>query len=78
MRRFFLKQIWAPVAVLLALSLGLISCEKEPKGEGTEPQDVLQITAREHSIDKVKNASTYLYIISSGPWTLTLEYPEED
>ena len=77
MRRFFLKQIWAPVAVLLALSLGLISCEKEPKGEGTEPQEVLQITAREHSIDKVKNASTFLYIISSGPWTLTLEYPED-
>ena len=67
--------IWASVAALAALSRAFASCEKTPTPV-EEPVPLL-LKARDITLDKAKNASTFLYITSPGDWTLSLEYPED-
>ena len=62
---------WTPVAVLLALSLGLVSCKKDPTGPSSKGP---VITATKTSIVSSKMELTVI-ITAVGDWTLRVEYP---
>ena len=74
MRAFSGKQVfWASVAVLLVLSLGLVSCGKDPAGG---KKDTLVIKASRTSIGSEKT-DVSVSITAVGDWVVHVEYPAD-
>ncbi len=69
MRRISLKWIWTPVAVLLALSLGLVSCEKTPPADKAP-----DISVSQTMLGPGNTQFTVVIKKAEGTWTSSVEY----
>ena len=73
LKRFIKLILLAPVAVLAALSLTLVSCKDDKKPE--LPAPTIDAEARDIPSDGASEGM-FVYVSASGDWTIDMTYPE--